>query len=116
MNVLVVDIGGTNVKILASGQAEPRKFPSGPEMTPQQMVAGVKQPAGEWKYEATGDETAGQRKWTRHVAYSVARLIEAFHPDGNTSVSGGFRLWDGHHASTRRDALIIKRKRKEQPA
>ena len=43
MNVLVVDIGGTNVKILATGQAEPRKFPSGPKMTPQQMVSGVKE-------------------------------------------------------------------------
>ena len=51
MNVLVVDIGGTNVKILASGQAEPRKFPSGPKLTPKQMVAGVKQAAGDWKYD-----------------------------------------------------------------
>ena len=31
MNVLAVDVGGTNVKILATGQTEPRKFPSGPE-------------------------------------------------------------------------------------
>ena len=30
MNVLVVDVGGTNVKILATGQEAPRKFPSGP--------------------------------------------------------------------------------------
>ena len=30
MNVLVIDIGGTSVKILATGQTEPRKFPSGP--------------------------------------------------------------------------------------
>ena len=52
MNILVVDIGGTNVKILASGQAEPRKFPSGPKMTPQQMVSGVKELAGEWRYNA----------------------------------------------------------------
>ena len=51
MNVLVVDIGGTNVKILASGQAEPRKFPSGPEMTPRKMVSGIKQLARKWKYE-----------------------------------------------------------------
>ena len=43
MNILVIDIGGTNVKILASGQAEPQKFPSGPKMTPQQMVSGVKE-------------------------------------------------------------------------
>jgi polyphosphate glucokinase len=49
MNVLVIDVGGTNVKILASGESEPRKFPSGPKMTPQQMVSGVKELAGGWK-------------------------------------------------------------------
>jgi len=51
MNVLVIDIGGNNVKILASGQKEPRKFPSGPTLTPKQMVAGVKKLAGDWKYD-----------------------------------------------------------------
>jgi polyphosphate glucokinase len=51
MNVLVVDIGGTNIKILASGQAEPRKLPSGPTLTPRQMVAGVKKLASGWKYD-----------------------------------------------------------------
>ena len=51
MNVLVVDVGGTNVKILATGQAEPRKFPSGPTLTPKRMVAGVKKLAGDWKYD-----------------------------------------------------------------
>ena len=34
MNVLVVDVGGTHVKILATGQNESRKFPSGPTLTP----------------------------------------------------------------------------------
>jgi predicted NBD/HSP70 family sugar kinase len=52
MNVLVVDIGGTNVKILATGQAEPRKFPSGPTLTPDRMVSGVRQLAGDWHYNA----------------------------------------------------------------
>ena len=51
MNVLVIDIGGNNVKILASGQNESRKFPSGPTLTPKQMVAGVKKFAGDWKYD-----------------------------------------------------------------
>jgi polyphosphate glucokinase len=51
MKVLVVDVGGTNVKILATGQKEPRRFPSGPAMTPAQMVAGVKELAGDWQYE-----------------------------------------------------------------
>ena len=51
MNVLVIDIGGNNVKILATGQNESRKFPSGPTLTPKQMVAGVKKLAGDWKYD-----------------------------------------------------------------
>jgi polyphosphate glucokinase len=51
MNVLVVDVGGTHVKILAAGQKEPRKFASGPEMTAKQMVAGVRKLVGDWKYD-----------------------------------------------------------------
>ena len=52
MNVLAIDVGGTNVKILATGQTEPRKFPSGPKLTPKQMVAGAEKLAGDWKYDA----------------------------------------------------------------
>jgi polyphosphate glucokinase len=52
MNVLAIDIGGTHVKILVSGEKEARKFPSGPRMTPQMMVAGVKKLAADWKFEA----------------------------------------------------------------
>jgi polyphosphate glucokinase len=51
MNVLVIDIGGTHVKILATGQTELRKFSSGPTLTPKQMVAGVKKLARGWKYD-----------------------------------------------------------------
>ena len=52
MKVLVVDVGGTNVKTLATGQEEPRKFPSGPTLTATTMVAGVKDLAGDWRYQA----------------------------------------------------------------
>ena len=52
MNVLVVDVGGTHVKILATGQKQRREFPSGPKLTPKQMVAGVKKLARDWKYNA----------------------------------------------------------------
>jgi polyphosphate glucokinase len=52
MNVLVVDVGGNHVKILATGQKEPRRFSSGPKLTAKQMVAGVRKLAGNWKYEA----------------------------------------------------------------
>jgi len=51
MKVLVVDVGGTSVKIAAHGQSEPRKFQSGPTMTVQQMVAGVKSLAAGWNYD-----------------------------------------------------------------
>jgi polyphosphate glucokinase len=52
MRILVVDVGGTHVKILATGQAERREFESGPTLTVRQMVAGVKRLAKGWKYDA----------------------------------------------------------------
>ena len=52
MNVLVVDVGGTHVKILATGEKQSREFPSGPKLTPKQMVAGVKKLAKDWTYDA----------------------------------------------------------------
>lgn len=52
MDVLVIDIGGTHVKLLATGQDEPVKFASGPTLTPRQMVAGVKKLARGLKYQA----------------------------------------------------------------
>jgi polyphosphate glucokinase len=223
MNILVIDIGGTNVKILASGQAEPRKFPSGPKMTPQQMVSGVKELAADWKYDVIsigypgrvlrgkvasepnnlppgwvgfdfeaafdcpvkllndaamqalgsykegtllflglgtglgsalvvdgtvvpmedhvgnrGLKRLGKTKWAQHVAYGVARLIEAVHPDdvvlggGNAkklrklpprcrlghnanAFLGGFRLWEGTHPSAPLEALDHQEERKGAP-
>jgi polyphosphate glucokinase len=52
MKVLVIDVGGTNVKLLATGQDTPRKLPSGPTLTPRRMVSGVKKLTGDWKYDA----------------------------------------------------------------
>lgn len=51
MKVLVVDVGGSNVKILATGETESRKFPSGSSLTPALMVAGVKELAADWAYD-----------------------------------------------------------------
>ena len=50
--VLAIDVGGTHVKILVTGENEPRKFPSGMEMTPERMVAGVRELAGDGTYDA----------------------------------------------------------------
>jgi polyphosphate glucokinase len=52
VNVLVVDVGGTHVKILATGQKQHREFPSGPKLSAKQMVAGVKKVAKGWTYDA----------------------------------------------------------------
>jgi polyphosphate glucokinase len=52
MKVLIIDIGGTHVKLLATGQDGPRAFVSGPTLTPRQMVAGVKKLGRGWKYQA----------------------------------------------------------------
>jgi len=49
--VLVVDVGGTKLKILASGQTEPRKIPSGAQLTPKLMVEAVAQAADDWNYD-----------------------------------------------------------------
>jgi polyphosphate glucokinase len=49
--ILVIDVGGTNVKILATGQRDVRKIPSGPALTAKMMVAQVKEAAADWKYE-----------------------------------------------------------------
>lgn len=51
MKVLVIDVGGSNVKILATGQDDPAKFSSGPKLSPEQMVCGVKQLSEDWKYD-----------------------------------------------------------------
>jgi polyphosphate glucokinase len=51
MRVLVIDVGGTNVKVLATGQDQGRRMPSGPTMTAEEMVAGVKPLVADWKYD-----------------------------------------------------------------
>ena len=51
LKVLVVDIGGSHVKILATGEAEHRQFVSGRRLTPKQMVAAVRKLAGDWQYD-----------------------------------------------------------------
>src|SRR5262245_60455016 len=52
MKVLVVDVGGTHVKILASGIRQPIKIASGPTLTPKAMVRQVREAARTWRYDA----------------------------------------------------------------
>jgi polyphosphate glucokinase len=50
--VLVIDIGGSHVKMRVFGRRELRQFESGPDLTPRQMVAHVHELTGDWTYEA----------------------------------------------------------------
>jgi polyphosphate glucokinase len=52
MKILVVDVGGTHVKVQASGQRGRRKLPSGPGLTPARMVRSVGDLIAGWSYEA----------------------------------------------------------------
>jgi polyphosphate glucokinase len=51
MRIMVVDIGGTHVKLLATGRRTPVRLPSGPKLTPNEMVKLVKAAAAGWQYE-----------------------------------------------------------------
>ena len=51
-SVLVIDIGGTHVKVLATGQKAMREFVSGPSLTPKKMVSQVRKLVSDWKYDA----------------------------------------------------------------
>jgi polyphosphate glucokinase len=50
VDILVIDIGGTNVKLLSTGRRTPLKIPSGPEMTPRKMVRLVKDAVRDWRF------------------------------------------------------------------
>ena len=51
MKILVIDIGGSHIKALATGQKDPVKIPSGATMTPTEMVRDVRKAVAGWKYD-----------------------------------------------------------------
>jgi polyphosphate glucokinase len=52
MRILAIDVGGTHVKVLATGRQQPVKIPSGPSMTARKMAAEVLKATAGWKYSA----------------------------------------------------------------
>ena len=52
MKALVIDVGGTHVKVIASGQSESRRFDSGPDLLPERMVARTREITSDWSYDA----------------------------------------------------------------
>jgi polyphosphate glucokinase len=51
LRVLVIDVGGSHVKMRVSGRRDEREFVSGPRLTARRMVAGVHTLAGDWRYD-----------------------------------------------------------------
>ena len=68
MNILVIDVGGSNVKIFTSEEKERRKFPSGEALTAAQMVEEVKTLASDWSYDVVSIGYPGKVKHERIVA------------------------------------------------
>jgi hypothetical protein len=68
VKVLVVDVGGNNVKLLVSGQRQVRKIPSGRSLTPRRMVASIRETTVGWRYDAVAIGFPGQIKKGRIVA------------------------------------------------
>jgi polyphosphate glucokinase len=68
MKVLVIDIGGTHVKILATGQDVHQALPSGAALGPKEMVAEVKAAAAGWEHEAISIGYPGPARGHRPVS------------------------------------------------
>ena len=68
MNTLVIDVGGTHVKVLATGQKESREIVSGPAFTPKKMVAGVRKLTRDWPYDVVAMGYPGPVLHNRPVA------------------------------------------------
>jgi polyphosphate glucokinase len=68
MKILVVDVGGTHVKVLVSGQSDPRKFESGATLAPEHMVRAVQKIAEGWSYDVVSIGYPGPVLSNRPVA------------------------------------------------
>lgn len=68
MNVLVIDIGGTHVKLLATDQDGEREFTSGPGLTPRRMISGVRRLVADWQYDVVSIGYPGPVRQGRPVA------------------------------------------------
>jgi len=65
---LVIDIGGTHIKILVSEQTAHREFSSGPTLTPRQMVTRVKKLTNDWQYDVISIGYPGQVRHNQPLA------------------------------------------------
>ena len=105
MNILVIDVGGTHVKVLATGQKEFREIVSGPAFTPKKMVAGVRKLTRDWPYDVVAMGYPGPVLHNRPVAephnlgpgwvgFNFSIGIQVSHPNRqrrSNASAGGYR-------------------------
>jgi polyphosphate glucokinase len=94
-NVLVVDVGGTSVKILATGQKQHRSFPSGLTLTPKRMVSGVKKLARDWMHDVVSIGYPGPVLRGRPVAEPHVKVVNDAAMQALGSYKGGKMLFLG---------------------
>src|SRR6478672_8560347 len=68
MNILVIDIGGTNIKVWKTGESDKLKCPSGKACTPKELINQVKELASDWQYERVSIGYPGDVRNGRPVA------------------------------------------------
>lgn len=96
--VLAIDVGGTHVKVLATGQRTPRKILSGPTMTASQMVEQVKRLVKDWEFDAVSIGYPGP------VVHG--RAMREPHNLGRGWVGFDFRKAFGHPVKVINDAAM----------
>src|SRR5260370_1381501 len=112
MNTLAIDVGGTHVKVLASGRRKPLEIPSGPKMTAKEMVRQVREGTTGWRYSFVSIGYPGPVLHGKPVSeppnlgggwvgVGNAKLLESL-PKGvrlgsnANAFLGGYRLWEDH--------------------
>ncbi len=92
--MLSIDVGGTHVKLLATGQDEPREFVSGPKLTPRQMVdARSRKLARGWKYDVV---SIGYPGVVTHGASNLGTAQSGVRLGGFQFRKGVRRAGEGH--------------------
>jgi hypothetical protein len=71
VKILVVDIGGNNIKVLVSGQKAPHKIPSGPTLSAARMATAVRKAVAGTRYDAVTIGFPGPVKGGRPAAEPV---------------------------------------------
>ena len=78
LKVLVVDVGGSHVKLWATGHRKPIKIPSGPSMTARDMVRDVKEAVRKFAHERDWEQFHSPKNLSMGLAAEAAELMEHF--------------------------------------